>query len=168
MFREARLKADLTQDRAIELISVGKRNFCRYEKGERVPPPDVTLGMTRAYKRPELAFRYCKEYCPIGQALRLSITKKEMPTCYLRFQKEFEEVKAVTHRLIIILGDGLVDENEKVEFWSIMKEVIEMKREAENLLLAASEVIDIEGLIREVEKEKSLGGNREQVRVIGN
>lgn len=66
MFREARLQTGMSAEEAAFRLNVGIRTLYRYERGETIPPADVICLMARTYKKPELIYRYCREYCPIG------------------------------------------------------------------------------------------------------
>jgi len=66
MFKKARLQSGMSAEEAAFRLNVGIRTLYRYERGETIPPADVICLMARTYKKPELIYRYCREYCPIG------------------------------------------------------------------------------------------------------
>jgi len=68
MYKNARKAAGLCIDEAAFRLHIASRTLCKYEAGENTPGPDVVLGMSREYRRPDMIQRYCRENCAIGRS----------------------------------------------------------------------------------------------------
>jgi transcriptional regulator with XRE-family HTH domain len=67
MYKDARKAAGLSIDEAAFRVNVASRTLCNYESGKNTPEPDVVLGMSREYRKPEMIQEYCRENCAIGR-----------------------------------------------------------------------------------------------------
>jgi transcriptional regulator with XRE-family HTH domain len=66
MFKCARKQIGMTISEAAFQTHIGERTLANYESGQRIPPPDVVLAMSKVYNQPELTQCYCRNYCAIG------------------------------------------------------------------------------------------------------
>ena len=67
MYVVSRKNAEITRTNSADGLFISDRTLARYELGEGTPGPDVALAMSKLYKDPRLADRYCLEVCPIGR-----------------------------------------------------------------------------------------------------
>lgn len=58
IYQTARLVANLTQEKAAELLNVSPKSVGAYERGETIPPDDIVVSMTKTYQTPWLAYMH--------------------------------------------------------------------------------------------------------------
>jgi DNA-binding XRE family transcriptional regulator len=73
MLSEARVKARMTREEAAYKLYIAVRTLYSYEKGHRVPPPEVIRSMASLYSNKQILGWYCSERCPIGARCSESI-----------------------------------------------------------------------------------------------
>ena len=148
MLKAARNAAGLSREEAAHRLHVGSRTLASYELGETLAPPDVVMGMSRVYDDPTLPADYCAILCPIGQVLAHSLDRSEFAISVLRLLKEFDDVKKLLNDLTRIAADGQVNAHEMDEFKEIMREMIELERQIEELkFFALRQGIDVKEII---------------------
>lgn len=67
MLKGARLKARMTREEAAFRLHVAVRTLYGYEKGHRIPPPEVVCSMANVYDNDHILNWYCLNKCPIGE-----------------------------------------------------------------------------------------------------
>lgn len=103
MFRSARQSINISQEAAAFSLHIGSRTLNDYEKHKTVPPPDVVLGMSRLYEKPEMTQKYCKDYCSIGQAYSyeiLNAINDDVPTVLMKLMTEMDEARESLNQLM--------------------------------------------------------------------
>lgn len=148
MLRAARNAAGLSREEAAHRLYVGSRTLADYELGRTVAPPDVVMRMAEVYRQPELTADYCAKICPIGQVLAHSLDRSEFAISVLRLLKEFDDVKKLLNDLTRIAADGQVNAHEMDEFKEIMREMIELERQIEELkFFALRQGVDVKEIM---------------------
>jgi len=148
MLRAARNAAGLSREEAAHRIYIGTRTLADYESGRTVAPPDVVMRMAEVYGDPTLTADYCSKVCPIGQALAHSLDRSEFAVMVLRVLKEFADVERLKDRLIHIASDGKVCAKEVDEFKAIMREMVELERQIEELkFFALRQGVDVKEIM---------------------
>ncbi|BAU27599.1 helix-turn-helix protein [Aneurinibacillus soli] len=97
MFRDARKCAGLSREEAAFRIKVATKSLSNYEDGKTVPGPDVVIGMSREYGRPDITQRYCREYCPIGARygyIHLDNISMNLSDIWMKLRQELKEALA--------------------------------------------------------------------------
>lgn len=148
MLKAARNAAGLSREEAAHRCFIGARTLADYETGRTIAPPEVVMKMSEVYGEPELTADYCAKICPIGQVLAHSLDRSEFAISVLRLLKEFDDVKKLLNDLTRIAADGQVNAHEMDEFKEIMREMIELERQIEELkFFALRQGIDVKEIM---------------------
>lgn len=148
MLRKARNAAKLSREEAAHRLYIGSRTLADYESGRTVAPPDVVMRMAEVYGEPALTADYCAKVCPIGQVLAHSLDRSEFAISVLRLLKEFDDVKKLLNNLTRIASNGQVNAHELDEFKEIMREMIELERQIEELkFFALRQGVDVKEIM---------------------
>ena len=148
MLRTARNNAGLSREEAAHRLYVGTRTLADYESGRTIAPPEVVMKMAEVYREPALPADYCAILCPIGQVLAHSLDRSEFAVTVLRLLKEFTDVEHLRDSLIHIASDGRVNPHEVDEFREIMREMIELERQIEELkFFALRQGVDVKEIM---------------------
>ena len=148
MLKAARNAAGLSREEAAHRLYIGSRTLADYESGRTVAPPDVVMRMAEVYQEPALTADYCAKICPIGQILAHSLDRSEFAISVLRLLKEFDDVKKLLNDLTRIAADGQVNAHEMDEFKEIMREMIELERQIEELkFFALRQGVDVKEIM---------------------
>jgi len=134
MFKQARNEARLTLEQASFRIPCGRRNLCKYEAGQVIPGPDVVLGMSRAYRRPEMTQIYCREFCAIGREYGydyLDAVSLDPMTVLAKLGQELHEAEEVYSKMVYLAVNKRSREDFTAEEW-------------EEFLTCALELLDVE------------------------
>jgi transcriptional regulator with XRE-family HTH domain len=152
MYLQARNEADLSREYAAEKLCVSTRTLFRIESGESFPGPQDVLNMQELYGQGCLSARYCAEECPIGMRYAYRVSRKELTVAVMGVLKEYKDVSREWDRLIEIVADGQISEDEKADFEHIISEFMDLEEKFENLKLAAAKVIPIHELVMKKRK----------------
>lgn len=76
MYREARIKAQMTVEEAAWRLHIGVRSLYRYESGEQQTPADVVYMMTKVYQNRKLPQWHCTNVCPLGMMFGCPMAQK--------------------------------------------------------------------------------------------
>jgi len=149
MFKEARIRARLSQEEAAFRLHIGTRTLHNYERQITVTPPEIALKMQEIYQDPTLTARYCSEYCPIGQVYAHSVPEhNSLCQAVLGLLKEQEDVNQIRAQLIEIAADGIIAEDEIPIFEGIMAELLDLEKKIEELKLQAARLISIPAMMQ--------------------
>lgn len=91
-------------------------------ENEKTPiKPEQVLILSNIYKKPELTFNYCSKLCPVGMEYmpkcEFSLTStKDLPIITLELLDTLNCLVQQKDRLIGIVADGKIDDEEKVDF----------------------------------------------------
>ena len=136
-----------SREGAAELLGVSVSSLAEYETGvTKVIPVDKIVLMADLYGAPELKLWYCSEECPIGQTATC-LPSYEMPSVELTTLKLLDTLRNVsveraTDSLIHILADGIVSDDERLEFSDIMKYLDDLIQSASQLRLIGSRLMN--------------------------
>lgn len=133
MLRTARNATGLSREEAAHRLYVGSRTLADYELARTIAPPDVVMKMAEVYQEPELTADYCKKICPIGQVVAHCVERSEFAVTVLRVLKEFADVERLKEKLVCIAADGELHRHEVDEFETIMKELVELEKQIQEL-----------------------------------
>ena len=76
MLERFRLNADKTREWAAFQLHLAVRTLYSYEKGHRLPPPEVICEMAEVYSNPYIPRYFCTNMCPIGMRYGCPIEKE--------------------------------------------------------------------------------------------
>ena len=135
IYQQVRESCNLTRDDAADILTISAHRIYRIEDGSPIHPDEVCM-MARVYNEPTLYNYYCSRECPIG---------KERKVCEIKNDNIFEilvnmnvcltEAMAQRDRLMAILADGNITQNEEKEFDEIRKTLNSMLSTIESLKL---------------------------------
>ena len=128
------------------LLGVSVSSLAEYETGAtKVIPVDKIVLMADLYKKPELKLWYCSEECPIGKSVdqlpSYDLKSVELTTLKLIEKLRRVRVEKATDDLIMIMADGVVSQDEKVDFAEIMAYLDELIKAAGELRLIGSRLL---------------------------
>jgi len=154
MYRESRKKAHLTTEEASFRLHISPHSIFKYESGERIPPPEVVLSMSREYKKPEMTVAYCKESCPIGQAYgyeMLTGVKTDFANITLKLIEEIEEAKEALDKVMkLVINKGTREDfsdQQWREFENAIMEFLDIEHGVEVLKMALGRIVDVSQLV---------------------
>jgi len=155
MYKRARNQSGLSLDEASFRVHIGRKSLCNYEKGKRIPPPDVVLNMSEVYGDPAMTLRYCRE-CPIGQKYSYEVLDNvnlDPATVVLKLVSEYREAGQVLDRLqeLTVNKNRQEDfvEDEWQEYMKGIHELLDLEHNIEILKISISKWCDIGELIGE-------------------
>ncbi len=133
------------------------RTLANYEAGQTVPAPDVVLGMSQVYHKPEMTQIYCREHCAIGQAYGyeiLTAIDMGLPAVVLKLTSEMREAQAVLNTLIDITVNKRAREDftepEWTNFCQALQELFDVEHNIEILKMALSKMAGAENAVVEL------------------
>ena len=102
--------------------------------------------MSDCYKAPNLCNHFCANDCPIGQEYVPEVEMKELSQITLEMLASLNSIEKKKERLIEIVADGKIEENEYDDFALIQNELEKISLAVETLQLWVEKTID-EGAI---------------------
>lgn len=144
IYMKARLKAAEYNDRlksragAAEIFGVHESSIANYEKDLcKQIPTDMVVKMADTYNAPELMNYYCCNECPIGKNTVPYLELKDVSYIAIQLSVSLENPTLIINKLMRIIQDGVITENEKPEFISIVEKLVEFSKKAQSLELWA-------------------------------
>ncbi len=150
VYFQARKRAAMSNDRlfsrenAAELIGISPYTLADYELGNtKVVPVDKVVIMADLYNAPELITGYCKFQCPIKGFMPLATEEKSLQGIALRLLKalEYEDVQVLKKKMIDIMEDGEVTEDEVQVFRQIISSLSSIAEVISELKLSGEKVL---------------------------
>ena len=142
-YQQSREAADLTRDEAAEktgFISADKIEKIESEK--TLPRPEEVLAMATAYKAPELPNYFCSHECPIGIKYIPEIKDKPLSQITIDMLATLNALERDKNRLIEIVVDGKIDEDEREDFSAIRAKLNEMAAAIDSLSLWVNKTLE--------------------------
>lgn len=144
-FQIAREEKNWSREKAADEIALIEKGFYSYldknrlykieEESVKITAEDI-VALSKAYNKPELRNYYCCNYCDIGAE---DAPEVEIDSGVHEILVNMAvSLKTVNHnkiRLMEILGDGKVSEEEKEEFYQISNELENISATVESLQL---------------------------------
>ena len=141
-FYKARLEASKHSDRlksregAAEALNLHPSTLANYELGTRSnPQPDVVVLMADLYNAPELLNYFCCNECPIGLETASEINLQGIDRIAIRALSSLQDTEEVKHRLIDIVADGKVTEDEEDDLRQVLDHLDQIAQTARELKL---------------------------------
>ena len=123
-YREVRDKLGLTRDQASELLeTMEPAKIERIENEKQLPSPEDVMIMADKYKEPNIRNYYCANQCPMGQHFVPIIKFNDLEKTVLKLIASLNAMHAKQEKLIEIAEDGVISENEMLDFINIQKEL---------------------------------------------
>ncbi len=123
IYQIARESTGLTQEKSSELMDISVDSLRAYEGGKRTPPDKVVIKMIEIYDTQYLAYQHLKTSAEVGQKYLPDIEIKELPVAILKLQKEVTDFIRLKDVMIEITCDGIIDDNERLQWNQIVKEL---------------------------------------------
>ena len=135
-----------SREGAAERLGVSVTSLAEYETGiTKVIPVDKIVLMADLYNAPELELWYCSEECPIGRQVSqlpsYDFPSVEITTLRLLDTLRRVSVEQATDRLIHIMADGIVSDDEKTQFTEIMEYLDDLIQSASQLRVIGSKLM---------------------------
>ncbi len=129
IYASARKAKGLTQERAAELIGISVESIRAYEAEARSPSDETALRMADVYVTQHLAYQHLQRSV-LGKTILPEIEKRDVPSAILRLLKEVNDLIKLRDELIEIGSDGVIDDDERVRWEIIMKELADVEKAA--------------------------------------
>lgn len=147
IYQICREEMELTREKASELLeTISADRIEKIESGKSLPHPDEVVRMSDCYKMPNLCNQFCAKECPIGQEYVPEITMKDLSQITLEMLASLNSVEKKKDRLIEIVADGKIDEDEYKDFVAIQDELEKISLTVEALQLWVEKAIDENGI----------------------
>lgn len=145
-YKEIRKKHDLTRDEVCGRASLldtplQPERLERIENGRFPITPDEVLLLSDIYGEPTLCNRYCAKECPIGRKYVPEIKVKDLTQIVLEMLSSLNSMKKRQERLIEITADGVIDDEEILDFVQIQKELERISVTVETLQLWVEQML---------------------------
>lgn len=146
IYQIARENAGLTREEAGALIFLSEDTIEKIESGKRLARPEEVLKMSDEYKDAHLCNAYCAHECAIGQRYVPEIKAENLQQIVLSMISSLNFVQKEKDRLIDIVEDGIITENELEDFVIIQSKLEKISMSIEALQLWVENVIDAGGI----------------------
>lgn len=122
-----------SKEYASEQLGISTSTLSDYELGlTKVVPPDMIVKMADLYNAPELKNIYCREMCPLGCDMP-EVRISDLDRITVRALAMFRKIESKEQTFLEIAADGVISEDERAEFESVMKSLDELVDVAFNL-----------------------------------
>lgn len=121
-----------SREGASDLVGIERTRLAKIELGSLVPYPEEVLLMSDIYKAPELINFYCTEMCPLG----CDIPKAEfddLDRITVRAIASMRKIQGVRERLLDIVDDGKITDDEEATFKGIVNDLEELSSITQSL-----------------------------------
>ena len=149
IYQISRENADLTREEAGELIYLSEDTIEKIENGKRLARPEEVLAMSDVYKDAHLCNAYCAHECAIGKQYVPEIKADNLQQIVLSMVSSLNFVQKEKDRLIDIVEDGVIADNELEDFVIIQSKLEKISMSVEALQLWVENVIDAGGIDEE-------------------
>lgn len=129
VFYKARMAAAKWNDQlssregASEVTGLDRTRIAYIELGTTNPYPEEILILADSYNAPELCNHYCSRMCPIGCQTVEPVEIRELEAATLQLLSSIRGLPKITDNLIDIVEDGKVDEDEREDMESILRQL---------------------------------------------
>ncbi len=142
IYQTTREELKLTREKASDII--GFMSAERIEKIENakvnVQPEDV-MALAQCYKAPKLCNYYCSNECPIGRKYVPEVQAKDLAQIAIETLNSLNKINREKDRLLEIIEDGQVSDDELSDFVSIKKTLDKISLSVDTLQLWVDQAI---------------------------
>ncbi len=126
----------LTREKASECIKcITSDRLEKIENGRLIARPDEALAMAEAYKAPAIINYYCTHDCDIGAKYIDEVKPKELSQIAIETLNSLNKLNQTRDRLLEIVEDGTITEEEYPDFQEIKSNLDKMARAIDSLKL---------------------------------
>ena len=125
IYKIARRAAGYTQEAAAEMMNLSVESLRAYETGRRIPAGDVVLQMVICYNAQRLAVQHLQETNILFNSVVPRLEERNMLEVAVRIYnrlRSFQEDNRL-NRLLAIAEDGVIDDQERPEFETIIADL---------------------------------------------
>ncbi|MCR5703532.1 MAG: XRE family transcriptional regulator [Eubacterium sp.] len=136
IYQITREALDLTRDQASEVLQfISADRIEKIENEKAMAHPDEVLTMAEGYRKPNLCNYYCSHECPIGEKYVPEVESKELSGIVLEMLASLNSMNKMKERLIEITADGMISDDELLDFITIQQELEKISLSVESLQL---------------------------------
>ena len=140
-------KSFCSREGAAKALGVSSTSLSNYETDFSIPPPEVVTKMAEVYNTPELRHYYCRRICkmkaPFIPEISTDLTATDVEGLTLKLLKALKVVPELRESLVDIAEDGIIDENERAPFNTILDELTEIIKHASELQAWAEKIMKL-------------------------
>lgn len=158
IYIEVRNELGLSREKASEILeTISPEKLERIENEKQLPNPDDVMIMAEKYSEPNIRNYYCANQCPMGRYFVPRIKFSDLEKTVLSLIASLNSMHAKKEKLIEIAEDGVIAENELMDFISIQKDLEKVSLAVDALELwtekmMSSGAIDMEKYLELLEK----------------
>lgn len=151
VYQTAREEMNLTREKASELIGfMSADHIEKIENAKINIQPDDVMALAECYKNPKLCNYYCSNECPIGRKYVPEVHLKNLSQIAIETLNSLNRINREKDRLLEIIEDGKVTEDELADFVSIKKTLDKISLSVDTLQLWVDKAIADGNLDRSV------------------
>lgn len=141
IYRNARNKVDMSQERWAEALDISVDTVGLYEAGKIRPSDDVVLHMVDVCGDRALAYQHLRDKSRVARELLPEAKRLPLSQAAIRLLLEIRDFdrKKRAEELLRIAADGIVDPEERAEFEAIVRELQEIIRAALQIQMSEEE-----------------------------
>lgn len=141
-YKLAREELGLSREKVSELLeSIPPERIEKIESERSLPRADEVLVMAGKYKKPTLCNFYCSQQCSIGRQYVPCVEIKELSAIVLEMLASLKSVGKMKNRLVEIVADGKIGNDEIDDFIYIQNELERISITVETLQLWAEKML---------------------------
>ena len=146
VYKEIRKKHGLTREAVCDKAA-GLNRAMQVERLERIEngkfpiAPDEVLLLAEIYGEPTLCNHYCARECPIGEKYVPEVKVKDLTQIVLEMLSSLNTMKKNQERFIEITADGMIEDDEIMDFVYIQKELERISVTVETLQLWVEQML---------------------------
>lgn len=124
IYLETRNNLDISREEASELLeTISPEKLGRIENEKQLPTPEDVMIMAEKYGEPGIKNYYCASQCPMGQRYVPRIQFSDLEKTVLKLVAALNSMHAKQEKLIEIAEDGVISDDEMLDFISIQKDL---------------------------------------------
>ncbi len=124
LYIEVRNSLGLSREKASELLeTISPEKLERIENEKQLPNPDDVMIMAEKYSEPDIRNYYCANQCPMGQHFVPRIKYNDLEKTVLKLVASLNSMHSKQDKLIEIAEDGIISDDEMLDFISIQKDL---------------------------------------------
>lgn len=122
IYQLTREELKLTREKASEMTGfMSPEHIEKIENGKINIQPDDVMALAECYKSPKLCNYYCSNECPIGRKYVPEVQVKDLAQIAIETLNSLNRINREKDRLLEIIEDGKVTDDEISDFVSIKK-----------------------------------------------
>ena len=142
IYQITREELKLTREKASDMTCfMSAEHIEKIENGKINIQPDDVMALAQCYKAPKLCNYYCSNECPIGQKYVPEIQIKDLAQITIETLNSLNRINREKDRLLEIIEDGEVTDDEIADFVSIKKTLDKISLSVDTLQLWVDQAI---------------------------